>query len=522
MEEMFYQLLQRMKELAEQLQEQSERLQQQSEQLQEQSEQLTALQEIIATKDAQIAALTAKIEELTHKKNSGNSSKPPSSERLNKPAPKSLRTKSGKPAGGQPGHKGSGMKIDRDPDEVIEHRPAQCEGCPHAATCKLRCCETRYEYEAVVETKLIAHKVLGCKACTLTGEAVQGTFPSNITGAKQYGPGIAGLAVSLLVNGYMSVDRVQKLLRGLRIPISSGAIQDMLTKAAKLVQAPVERIRQTVTQLPVAHYDETGWRVAGKLHWLHCACDEQWRYYTVQEKRGQEGITDMGVLPNASGVAVHDFWKPYQKYDNVNHAIANSDYLIGHYDTEGNLVYYFYGAPEVATLSFDLNVQIIGAKPASKPVEPEQNDQQPDSDGFIPIVNQDESTENKTSNQTSSTPAAVTSDPAPAPTEPITIAKAPASTKAKAGKKGKVTVSWKKIKKSKKTKALLGQIKSVQVQYSTDPNFAADVVTKTVSKKKTKLNLKLQKKTTYYIRVRYVGADGVSDWGAVKKVTTKK
>ena len=315
MEEMFYQLLQQMKELTEQLQ-------QQSEQLQQQSEQLTALQKVIATKDAQIAALTARIEGLTHKKDSGNSSKPPSSERLNKPAPKSLRTKSGKRAGGQPGHKGSGMKIDREPDEVKEHRPAQCEGCPHAATCKLRCCETRYEYEAVVETKLIAHKVLGCKACALTGGAVQGAFPSNITGAKQYGPGVAGLVVSLLVNGYMSVDRVQKLLRSLRIPISSGAIQEMLTKAAKLVQEPVERIRQTVIQLPVAHYDETGWRVAGKLHWLHCACDEQWRYYTVQEKRGQEGITDMGVLPNASGVAVHDFWKPYQKYDNVDHAMC--------------------------------------------------------------------------------------------------------------------------------------------------------------------------------------------------------
>ena len=308
MQEMFNQLLQQMKEL--------------TEQLQQQSEQLTALQEIIAAKDAQIAVLTARIEELTHKKNSGNSSKPPSSERLNKPAPKSLRTKSGKPAGGQPGHKGSGMKIDREPDEVIEHRPTQCKGCPHAATCKLRCCETRYEYEAVVETKLIAHKVLGCKACVLTGEAVQGAFPSNITGAKQYGAGVAGLAVSLLVNGCMSVDRIQKLLKSLRIPISSGAIQEMLTKAAKLVETPVERIRQTVTGLPVAHYDETGWRVAGKLHWLHCACDEQWRYYTVQEKRGVEGITDMGVLPNASGVAVHDFWKPYQKYDNVDHAMC--------------------------------------------------------------------------------------------------------------------------------------------------------------------------------------------------------
>ena len=160
MEKMFNQLLQQMKELTEQLQKQSI-------QLQRQTQQLSALQEIIAAKDAQIAALTARIEELTHKKNSGNSSKPPSSERLNKPAPKSLRVKSGKTAGGQPGHKGSGMKIDREPDEVIEHRPIQCEGCPHAGACKLRCCETRYEYEAIVETKLIAHKVLGCKACVL-------------------------------------------------------------------------------------------------------------------------------------------------------------------------------------------------------------------------------------------------------------------------------------------------------------------------------------------------------------------
>jgi len=145
MEEMFNQMLQQMKELTEQLQYQSIQLQQQSIQLQQQTEQLTELQEIIAAKDVQIAALTARIEELTHKKNSGNSSKPPSSERLNKPAPKSLRTKSGKSAGGQPGHKGSGMKIDREPDQVIEHRPIQCKGCPHAGTCKLRCCETRYE-----------------------------------------------------------------------------------------------------------------------------------------------------------------------------------------------------------------------------------------------------------------------------------------------------------------------------------------------------------------------------------------
>jgi len=88
-------------------------------------EQIRILNESNAAKDAQIAALTeqvakltARIEELTHKKNSNNSSMPPSEERLEKPAPKILRGKTGKKQGGQPGHKGTGMTLDREPDHV--------------------------------------------------------------------------------------------------------------------------------------------------------------------------------------------------------------------------------------------------------------------------------------------------------------------------------------------------------------------------------------------------------------------
>ena len=130
--------------MEEMIQELIQQIQKMSEQLQQQNEQLTKLREEIAAKDAQIAALTKKIEELTHKKNSGNSSMPPSKDGYQKPAPKSLREKSGRKAGGQEGHKGSGMKIDREPDEVVQHKPERCAGCPYVGQCDLKSCETRY------------------------------------------------------------------------------------------------------------------------------------------------------------------------------------------------------------------------------------------------------------------------------------------------------------------------------------------------------------------------------------------
>ena len=100
------------------------------------------------------------------------------------------------------------------------------------------------------------------------------------------------------------------------------------------------------------------------------------------------------------------------------------------------------------------------------------------------------------------------------------IKKVPSSVKVKV-KKNKVTVSWKKIKKTKKTKKLLSQIKGIQVQYSTDKRFNNNVVTKKLGKSKTKITLKLKKKKTYFIRVRYVGKDGYSKWTKAKRVKTK-
>ena len=128
---------------------------------------------------------------------------------------------------------------------------------------------------------------------------------------------------------------------------------------------------------------------------------------------------------------------------------------------------------------------------------------------------------NTSPGSTISNPGADTGAGTTAPQEPITIASVPAKVKAKA-KKNKVTVSWKKLKKTKKNKAMFAQIKAIQVQCATDPGFTQDVMIKSVGKKKAKAVFKLRKKTTYYFRTRYIDATGgVSDWSAGKKVKTK-
>ena len=106
-------------------------------------------------------------------------------------------------------------------------------------------------------------------------------------------------------------------------------------------------------------------------------------------------------------------------------------------------------------------------------------------------------------------------------TERITISTRPAAVKAKVRKKKNVTVSWKKIKKTKKTRALRKKIKSIQVQYADNKSFTNNLHTKKVGKCKTKVTFKLKRKKTYYVRARYVGSDGYSKWSKVKKIRTK-
>ncbi|MGH3797650.1 MAG: DUF6444 domain-containing protein [Pseudonocardiaceae bacterium] len=92
-------------------------------------EELAAL---VVRQAGQIEQLKTEVADLRRQlgQTSRNSSKPPSWDSpFVKPAPKSLRGRSGRKPGGQPGHRGSTLAQVADPDERLRHEPGPCSGC---------------------------------------------------------------------------------------------------------------------------------------------------------------------------------------------------------------------------------------------------------------------------------------------------------------------------------------------------------------------------------------------------------
>lgn len=272
---------------------------------------------------AKIDELLARIDELSHKKNSRNSSAPPSTDGYSKPAPKSQRKTTGAKSGGQKGHKGSSMKLMKEPDEIREHYPDACNGCPNRGLCHTRIAERRYESDIVVESRLVEHRQMVC-CCPMRGnQTVSGAFPTHITGTKQYGNDLKAFAVALSTVGMMSYDRIHQLLSGVfQLSVSTGTIQNWVRQVSTAAKDAVERIREYVSNLSVIHCDETGLRVQGSLKWMHCVCNSKLSYFGLHDKRGHQAMKDMGILPDYQNIMVHDFWKSYFRFDKATHGIC--------------------------------------------------------------------------------------------------------------------------------------------------------------------------------------------------------
>ena len=282
-----------------------------------------------------IQGLQETIKELQHqlKQNSQDSSKPPSSDGFHKPKPQSLRQKSGKKPGGQKGHPGAHMVIPHAPDKVCHHLPGKCMTCLHLSDCVAQgtvfaCGETRYEVNAVVTAEVTEHQSMCVQNCPFSGERLAGEFPEGIRAYVQYGDSVSVLAGLLSTYGAVSAERIHILLGSLLgVSLSTGTISAMVSRCAQKVGNTLQTIKGMLVRERVSNFDETGTNVNGKTLWVHNASTANLTYQTIHSKRGQDGMENNGVLSGFQGIAVHDCWSSYWKYDGITHAVCNAHLL---------------------------------------------------------------------------------------------------------------------------------------------------------------------------------------------------
>jgi transposase len=297
------------------------------------------LRELLAQRDAEIARLRAQVAELQEQvadlaarvgQDSKNSSKPPSSDGLGKPAPKSLRGKTGRRPGRPKGQPGVTMQLTDHPDRVVRHVPGCCGTCGGSLDGAE---ETRIERRQVTEippvrAEVTEHQIveLECGGC---GARTRGRAPGGVTAPVQYGPRAAALGAYLWHGQFLSRDRACAAMADMfGCAPSPGALAAMTKKIAGLIAPALDAIVTALIVSEVAHFDETGFRVAGKLAWAHSASSGRYVLVTVHSKRGTQGMDAAGVLPSFAGIACHDAWKPYDSYDGVAaHALCNAHLL---------------------------------------------------------------------------------------------------------------------------------------------------------------------------------------------------
>lgn len=279
---------------------------------------------------AENAALKLRVADLEARlrTNSQNSSKPPSADGPNAPAPRSLRQRSKRKPGAQEGHRGQTLQQVSDPDVVVRHEPACCRGCGSdlAGAAEVDCSRRQVFDIPPIRVHVTEYQIIS-RACRC-GTTTTGVAPAQAGAPVQYGPVMCAVIIYLFMGQYLSKKRTAQAIGELfGIPLSDGTVAAVTGRAAADLTEFLAQVGARLKASPVVHFDETGLRCQGRNQWLHSASTHRFTRLFFHRRRGVEAMNTMGVLPGFTGTAVHDAWAAYDTYPAAKHALCNAHLL---------------------------------------------------------------------------------------------------------------------------------------------------------------------------------------------------
>lgn len=286
----------------------------------------------------EIRSLKAELAVYKNPKNSGNSSIPPSKDENRARGDQSLREKSGKKSGGQPGHKGSTLSMVSEPDQVIDHLPGICGHCGKDLSSIEPFFIGKRQIVEIPPIKpfYIEHRVYGRKCGC--GQVCEGFFPGHVKAPIQYGGSVANLVAYLSVRHYVPYRRSCEIFENVfLLPLSEGSVKNLLQAVAAKLYPCYMQIKDQVSNSMSVGADETTAIFAGLKGWFWIWQDRLNSFVTAAMGRGAkvraehfpDGFPGSVVCSDAYPVHLSTPCKAHQLC--IAHLLRDLNYFIGLY-----------------------------------------------------------------------------------------------------------------------------------------------------------------------------------------------
>ena len=276
--------------------------------------QLDHAQVVIAQLQQRVRELEGQLAQAT--KNSGNSSKPPSSD-ITKPPPKARRAAGRRKIGGQPGHPRHERKL-FPPDQVDERQIHGLTQCPACGSTSLDILEEPAQVLQQVELlpkcfRVTEHVVQACR-CGNCQQIHTGELPAAVAATGLIGPRIMSMLLFMkgaMRNSYSAIEEFLDTVMGFKV--CRGYLAKVMVRGARALAPPVAELRALLPTQRVLNVDETGHKENGQHLWTWCFRAANFVLFSIQDSRGSDVLIEfLGVEFN--GVLGCDYFSAYRKF----------------------------------------------------------------------------------------------------------------------------------------------------------------------------------------------------------------